>query len=88
MSASDAEVRKVARLARLAIREDRIHRLRHQLAAVLTCIDRLRRLDVRVLGRWRTSARGRTGLTMMQSAPDTKESFITVPTVLGDGEGA
>jgi hypothetical protein len=46
---SDAEVRKVARLARLAILEDRIHRihrLRHQLTAVLTYIDRLRRVDL------------------------------------------
>jgi Asp-tRNA(Asn)/Glu-tRNA(Gln) amidotransferase C subunit len=58
MSASDAEVRKVARLARLAIREDRIHRLRHQLAAVLTCIDRLRRLDFEC---WAYGARRRGG---------------------------
>ena len=39
---SDAEVSKVARLARLTIPENRIHPLRDQLAAVLTYGDRLR----------------------------------------------
>ena len=34
------------------------------------------------------SSRGRTGLTMMRSGPDTMEPFIKVPKVLGEGEGA
>lgn len=84
---SDAEVGKVARLARLAILDDRIHpppstRGRAHLHRPAPAS------GARVLGRWRTSARGRTGLTMMRSAPDAMEPFIAVPKVLGEGEGA
>lgn len=93
---SDAEVSKVARLARLAIPENRIHPLRDQLAAVLTYPDRLRRLDLRSVEPMARVGEGANRLDddapgptlansdLMRSVP---EPFIKVPKVLGEGEG-
>lgn len=42
---SEQDVRKVAKLARLAISEEQVHQYRGQLAAVLGYMDRLREID-------------------------------------------
>jgi aspartyl-tRNA(Asn)/glutamyl-tRNA(Gln) amidotransferase subunit C len=94
---SDAEVRKVAHLARLAIAEDRIHPLRDQLAAVLTYIDRLRRLDLKGVEPLAHVGEGTNRLhddtpgptltneTVMKLAPDALPPFVKVPKVLDEG---
>ena len=93
----DAEVSKVARLA---IPGNRLHPRRDQLAAVLTYIDRLRRLDLRSIepmarvgegaNRFDDDAPGSTvaNSDLMRSVPGTTEPFIKAPKVLGEGEGA
>lgn len=97
---SDADVRKVAKLARLAIPKERFEPLRRELAAVLGYVERLRSLDLsgvepmahvgETTNRLDEDAPGATLRTdvLMKMAPDTMDPFIKVPKVLGEGGGA
>lgn len=95
-----SDVRKVARLARLAIPEDRLEDHRIALAAVLGYVDRLRTLDLAGVEplahvgeephRLRADVPG-TALpteTLMSMAPDSMAPFVRIPKVLGEGAGA
>ena len=75
-------MRNVAHLARLAIPEDRIHPLRDQLAAVLTYIDRLRRLDLRSVEPMAHVGERANRLDDDVVRADTMEPFIKVPKLL------
>jgi aspartyl-tRNA(Asn)/glutamyl-tRNA(Gln) amidotransferase subunit C len=99
---SDTEVRKVARLARLALSDEQVHAMRTQLAAILGYIERLRGLDLagvepmahvgggEATNRLDDDVPGPTlsNADLMRMAPDAMEPFIKVPKVLGDGGGA
>jgi aspartyl-tRNA(Asn)/glutamyl-tRNA(Gln) amidotransferase subunit C len=94
---TDADVRKVATLARLAIPDDRVPALRAELASILTYIDRLRRLDLSGVDPLTHVGEGANRLdgdrpgptlsseTLMRLAPDTLPPFLKVPKVLGEG---
>jgi aspartyl-tRNA(Asn)/glutamyl-tRNA(Gln) amidotransferase subunit C len=97
---SDADVRKVATLARLAISEEGIEPLRRELQAVLGYVERLRSLDLagvepmahagEATNRLDDDTPGPTlsNETLMKLAPDVLPPFIRVPKVLGEGGGA
>jgi len=97
---TSADVRKVARLARLAVSEADAERYRVELAAVLGYIERLREVDVsgvepmaHVAGetnRLRADEPGPTlaNEVLMGMAPASEGAFVKVPKVLGDGGGA
>ncbi len=99
-SMSAEAVRKVARLSRLAIREEQVEMYRAQLAAVLGYIDRLREVDVsgaepmaNVGGTTNRFGADEPGATLsndaaMKLAPERMEPFIRVPKVLEEGGGA
>ncbi len=92
-------VRKIARLSRLALSDAQVERLRHDLSAVVSYVDRLRALDlsgveplVNVGGgvnRLRDDEPGPTIATaeFMSMAPDAMPPFLRVPKVL-DGESS
>jgi aspartyl-tRNA(Asn)/glutamyl-tRNA(Gln) amidotransferase subunit C len=96
------EVRKVARLSRLAISisDEQVELYRTQLTAVLRYADRLRDVDVtgvepmpHVGEETNRLAEDVPGATLrneelMEMAPDTMPPFIRVPKVLGDETGA
>lgn len=98
LSADD--VRKVARLSRLALTESQVESYRHQLSAVLGYIDRLRQLDLKsvepmahaaeTVNRLDDDTPGRTlpNSALMNLAPDKMEPFIRVPKVIDDGSSA
>lgn len=97
-SLTDAEVRRVARMARLEIAEEHIEPLREELARVLgwaamleevdaeRFVDETRpaeaRLDPDVPGRMLDHS------VIETIAPETDGPFVRVPKVLGDGGGA
>ncbi len=95
-----ADVRKVARLARLALPEDQIEEHRVRLAAVLGYVERLGELDLTGVEplahvgeeahRLRADVPGPALPTeaLMAMAPDTMPPFVRIPKVLGDGGGA
>lgn len=97
---SAQHVRRIARLSRLAIKDDQVEPYRHALAAVIAYVDRLRGLDLAgveplaspldATARLDDDTPGPTLPTsaLMQMAPDTMEPFIKVPKVLGDAGGA
>lgn len=90
------QVRKVAALARLAPTDEQIERSRHDLAAILTYIDRLRELDVTGIeplanpveeaNRLRDDlpSPGLTREALLDMAPAKAGPFVSVPRVLGD----
>lgn len=93
-------VRKVARLARLAVDETRLESYRQQLGSVLAHINMLRELDLADVepmahasdgvNRW-DADEPRAGLpneVLMRLAPDRAPPFVKVPKVLGEGSGA
>lgn len=92
-------VRKIARLSRLVLSDVQIERLRQDLSAVVTYVDRLRALDlsdveplVNVGGgvnRLRDDEPGPTisADQFMSMAPDAMPPFLRVPKVL-DGESS
>lgn len=94
------QVRKVARLSRLAIPEDQIEMHRARLSAVLGYMERLRELDLgdvapmanvgETTNRFDADEVGPTipNAVFMAMAPGRMEPFITVPKVLEDGGGA
>jgi aspartyl-tRNA(Asn)/glutamyl-tRNA(Gln) amidotransferase subunit C len=101
-SLTPQDVRKVARLARLAITDEQAEQYRASLAAVLTYMDRLRELNLDGVepmahptdstNRLRDDTPGPTLPTsaFMQIAPPgaAMPPFITVPKVIGEGGGA
>jgi aspartyl-tRNA(Asn)/glutamyl-tRNA(Gln) amidotransferase subunit C len=94
------EVRKVARLCRLALDDEQIELYRTQLTAVLRYADRVRGLDLRgvepmphigeSVNRLDDDQPGSTldTDTLMRLAPQSVPPFIKVPKVLGDETGA
>lgn len=93
------EVRKVARLSRLALSEEQLAEQSGRLAAVLDYIERLRRLDLEGVeplanpaeetNRLRDDepAEGLPTETLMAMAPAKHAPFVTTPKT-GAGEGA
>ena len=100
MSLSPDDVRKVARLSRLAIPEDQVESYRAQLQAVLGYVERLREVNVEgvealthvadSVNRLDDDIPGPTltNETLMKMAPETVPPFVKVPKVIGDGGGA
>lgn len=94
------DVRKVARLAKLAVTDADAERYRAELAAVLGYVERLREVDVsgvepmaHVSGETNKLREDDPGATLdrealMRMAPDAGDGFVRVPKVLGDGGGA
>lgn len=94
------EVRKVARLSRLALSDQQVEQYRGQLAAVLGYVDRLREVGLAgvepmahvgdSVNRLDDDVPGPTlpTQTLMKMAPDTMDPFLKVPKVLEDGGGA
>lgn len=94
------DVRKVARLARLAVPDDQIEGHRLALAAVLGYVDRLRDLDLEGVEplahvgeephRLRADVPHAALPTdaLMAMAPDTMPPFVRIPKVIGEGGGA
>ena len=100
MSLSPDDVRKVARLSRLAIPEDQVESYRAQLQAVLGYVERLREVNVEGIeplthvadsvNRLDEDIPGPTlpNEVLMKMAPETVPPFVKVPKVIGDGGGA
>jgi aspartyl-tRNA(Asn)/glutamyl-tRNA(Gln) amidotransferase subunit C len=97
---SEADVRKAAKLSRLAITDDQARLYQPQLAAVLGYIERLRTLDLSGVEPL-THISGATNRldedtpgptlpteTLMRMAPDAMPPFVKVPKVIDDGGGA
>jgi aspartyl-tRNA(Asn)/glutamyl-tRNA(Gln) amidotransferase subunit C len=94
------QVRKVARLSRLAIPDAKIEEYRAKLAAVLGYMERLQELDLsgvepmtNVAGAVNRFDRDEPGPmlgaeALMKMAPESLPPFIKVPKVLDDGGGA
>jgi len=97
---SSDTVRKVARLARLAVPEDKIEQYRGQLSAILGHMDRLSELNLDGVEPLTNAADSvnRFGAdvpgpmlpnsVLMEMAPDPAAPFIKVPKVLDEGGGA
>jgi aspartyl-tRNA(Asn)/glutamyl-tRNA(Gln) amidotransferase subunit C len=94
------QVRKVARLSRLAVSDDRVEEYRAKLAAVLGYMERLQELDLsgvepmtNVAGAVNRFGRDEPGpmldaAALMKMAPESLPPFIKVPKVLDEGGGA
>lgn len=94
------QVRKVAKLSRLALDEAQVEQYRGQLSGVLGYMDRLRQVDLTgvdplthiadVVNRLDEDTPGPTlpNETLMKMAPEVMEPFIRVPKVLDEGGGA
>jgi aspartyl-tRNA(Asn)/glutamyl-tRNA(Gln) amidotransferase subunit C len=94
------QVRKVAKLARLAITEAQVEEYCDKLGAVLGYMERLQSLDLskveplthplETTNRLDDDEPGETisNETFMKMAPDKLPPFLKVPKVLGDGGGA
>ncbi len=97
---SDDAVRKVAKLSRLALNDEAIHRNAVELTAVLGYIERLRELDLEGTAPMAhpldasnrfdedTVRSALSNEALMRMAPASLPPFIRVPKVLGDGGGA
>jgi aspartyl-tRNA(Asn)/glutamyl-tRNA(Gln) amidotransferase subunit C len=97
---SAEEVRKVARLSRLALSDAEVEQYRAQLASVLGYIQRLRELDLAgvepmahagdEVNRLDPDEPGPTlpTETLLKMAPETMGPFLKVPKVLDEGGGA
>lgn len=97
---SDAEVRKVASLARLALTDDDVRDARTRLSAVLGYMDRLRRLDLEgvdpltnvgeVVNRLDADEPGPMLPTeaLLRMAPRTHGPYVHLPKVIDEGGGA
>lgn len=93
-------VRRVARLSRLAVPEDKIEIYRGQLSAILGHVERLRELDLTgvepltnaadAVNRLDADEPGPTlpNSALMEMAPEPAPPFIAVPKVLDEGGGA
>ncbi len=99
-SLSADQVRKVARLSRLAVSDDKIEEYRAKLVAVLGYMERLQELDLtgvepmtNVAGAVNRLDRDEPGpvlgaAALMKMAPASLPPFIKVPKVLDDGSSA
>ncbi len=97
---SDADIRRVARLARLAIPDSDLPAYRRDLSAVIGHFERLSRIDLSntepmaaVGGGVNRLAEDQPGPTLsnevlMRLASQTMPPFVKVPKVLEDGGGA
>lgn len=97
---SSDQVRKVARLSRLAISEERVEEYREKLGAVLGYVERLRELDLTgvepmtsVAGTVNRLDADEPGPTigqaaLMKMAPASMPPFLKVPKVLDEGGSA
>lgn len=97
---TDADVRKVAALARVAVAEGEVAALRRDLGAVLGYMQRLGALDlsgvepmtspVEIVNRLGADEPGPmlSNADLMAMAPRPEPPFVGVPKVLGDGSGA
>ena len=97
---TEEEVRHVAKLSRLRLSEDEIHRMAEQLSAVLDYVSKLNELDVKgvepmahamdMSNAFRQDE-ARPGLPVekvLDNAPDQSPPFFKVPKVIGEGSGA
>lgn len=97
---SAEDVRRVARLARLAVDESRIEGYRAELSAVLGYVERIRSLNLEGVEPLAHVGAGENrldvdspretlaGEALMRMAPGTMPPYIKVPKVLGEGGGA
>lgn len=97
---SEADVRKVARLSRLALTSEQVHDYRAKLASVLGYMDRLREVNVDGVepmshpgDLFAVLAEDVPGPTLdpkvlQDMAPAAIDGFVAVPKVLGDGANA
>lgn len=97
---SEADVRHAAKLSRLALTDDEVHRYTGQLADILGYIDKLTELDVTDVKpmphaldqtnifREDHEAPGMDNQAALANAPDADPPYFKVPKVLGDGGGA
>lgn len=97
---SPEAVKKIARLARLAVSERQVETYRTQLSGVLGYIDRLRQLDLKDVepmanvgdftNRLDEDVPGRTlsNAALMKMSPEASEPFVKVPRVFEEGGGA
>jgi aspartyl-tRNA(Asn)/glutamyl-tRNA(Gln) amidotransferase subunit C len=100
MALSADDVRKVARLSRLALSDDQVEAYRDKLSAVLGYVERLREVNVEgvepltnvadAVNRLDDDVPGPTltNETLMRMAPEAMPPFVKVPKVIGDGGGA
>ena len=100
MELSADEVRKVARLARLAVGEGDVEKYRAQLGAVLGYVERLKEVDLvgveplthvsEGVNRLDADEPGPTlaNEVLMKMAPVVMPPFVKVPKVLDEGGGA
>lgn len=97
---SEADVRKVAKLARLRLDDTQLAHFTGQLGAILEYISKLNELDVadvepmahpldlvNVL-REDTEVPGMPRDAALDNAPDAGDGFFKVPKVLGDADGS
>lgn len=97
---TDDEVRKVARLSRLELTDERIREQRERLVAVLGYVERLRELDLddveplanpaEEVNRLRDDEPGEALApeTLAKMAPESYGVFVKVPKVIDEGGGA
>jgi aspartyl-tRNA(Asn)/glutamyl-tRNA(Gln) amidotransferase subunit C len=97
---SEAYVRKVAKLARLALTDEQVRLYQGQLSAVLGYVERLGELDLEgvdplanvgeTVNAFRNDEPGTmlSNASLMELAPDATPPFVKVPKVIGDGGGA
>jgi len=93
------EVRKIAKLSRLAITDEQVEQYRTQLSSILAYMDRLKQLDLVAVEPMTTVGDVHNRLdddtpgptianeTLMVMAPATMPPFLKVPKVLGEGGG-
>ncbi|MEM9251175.1 MAG: Asp-tRNA(Asn)/Glu-tRNA(Gln) amidotransferase subunit GatC [Planctomycetota bacterium] len=97
---TDADVRHVAKLARLELSDEEVEHFRGQLGQILGYIDKLAEVDIAGVepmahvgdlhNAWRDDEPGPT-LTVdeaLDNAPQAEPPFFGVPKVLGEGPGA
>jgi aspartyl-tRNA(Asn)/glutamyl-tRNA(Gln) amidotransferase subunit C len=99
-SITEGDVRQVAKLARLHLRDDEVPHFTGQLAAVLEHVRQLDEVDVsdveplyqpghrQSVMRDDESQPGLTADQALANAPARQDDFFKVPKVLGDGGGA
>lgn len=94
MSVDDATVRRVAKLSRIAIREDEVQPLTDKLNGILAWIEQLNEVDVsdvepmtsvtpmQLIRRPDQVTDGDQQADILRNAPDAREGFFTVPKVV------
>lgn len=97
---TEQDVRHVAKLARLKLRDEELQHLTLQLGKVLDYVARLQALDVEgvepmahpteIVNKLRPDVPGPTldVAAALANAPDRDEPYFKVPKVIGDGGGA